>query len=130
MPLTFESVFGQSLRKTVRVVAPGIGPWILTVTVTESLTKKPVEAASILTDHGESGATDAQGKATITTVGGTRTLTISKAGYWAKTITVEVTQDMNVDASIVPMWQIAVGGIGGVAAVVLITAALTLRRPK
>ena len=110
MPLLYET-YAISETKSIRVVAPEVGPWLITVKVTEFLTKKPVEGATVQI-NGAIGTTDANGSVTLTVEGGTRIIIVSKSGYWTKTGDRLISEDTTIDVSLIPIWMIAAGGFG------------------
>jgi len=130
VPLLFENVFGVSPEVSVRAVEPEIGPWLVTIKVTQFLTGKPVEGATVeIMGVGvrEVGTTDATGSVTLTVEGGTRTIIVSKSGYWTKTDTRIIGQDMTINVSLIPIWMIAAGGIGAGGVILAVLWTLTRR---
>jgi len=124
-PFFYESVFGVSEQVSVRVVAPEVGPWQVTVTVKEVITGKPVEGATVQID-GVVGTTGTDGSATLTVEGGKRIIIVSKSGYWTKTGDRLITQDTTIDVTLVPISMIAAGGVA--AATIILVALWALRR--
>jgi len=112
-PFFYESVFGVSDQVSVRVVAPEVGPWQVTVTVKEIITGKPVEGATVQID-GVVGTTGTDGSVTLTVEGGKRIIIVSKSGYWTKIGDRLITQDTTIDVNLVPIWMLIAGGVGGV----------------
>jgi len=112
VPLLYET-YAVSEVKSVRVVVAEVGPWLVTVKVTEFLTGKPIEGATVQI-NGAVGTTGVAGTVTLTIEGGIRTIIVSKNGYWTKTGTRTIKEDTTIDVSLIPIWMIAAGGIGTV----------------
>jgi len=125
--ILYESVFGVSPEVSIRVVKPEVGPWIVTITVKESLTGKPIQNVKIVADTGEEAVTDAIGQATLTLTGGARKLTFSKSGYKTKTWAGLITADVGIGVSLIPFWMIGVG-IASVASIGVFVGAKLLWR--
>jgi len=109
IPLIYEHVYGTSPTASIRVVEPELGPWFITVKVTEFLTKKLIEGAKIVADTGEEAVTDATGSAPLILTGGARKLKISKSGYRTKTWSGLITADTTIGVSLIPLWMIGLG---------------------
>jgi len=126
MVLLYET-YAVSETKSVIVVEPGAGPWKVTFIIKEALTGKVIEGATIQTDEG-AVTTDVSGTATIELTGGQKTFTVSKPGYWTKRGTRMITTDTTIEGSLVPIWMLAAGGIGGTIVLLLVGLAYA-RRP-
>jgi len=116
----------------VRAVEAELGPWLVTIKVTEFLTGKPIEGATVeIMGVGvrEVGTTDVGGAVILTVSGGTRTIIVSKSGYWTKTSTRLIGEDTNIGVSLIPIWMLAAGGIGASGITLVALWALT-RKPK
>jgi len=130
--LLYEAVFGVSPEVSVRAIEAEVGPWNVTIKVREFITGKPIEGATVEimgVEVHEVGTTDVGGAVILTVTGGTRTIVVSKSGYWTKTSTQVIGEDATIDVSLIPTWMIAAGGIGAGAITLLALWALT-RRPK
>lgn len=125
VPLLYESVFGVSSEVSIRVVEPELGPWLVTLTVKDQITGKPVTEAKIVADTGEQATTDATGTATLTLTGGQRTLTITHPNYLTKNYAFLLTKDETIELKLFPLWTIGLGIVsGGIALTLIVTKAL------
>ena len=123
-PFFYESVFGVSDQVSVSVVTT---PSLVTVSVKEFLTGNLVEGATVEimgVGFREVGTTGADGSVTLTVTGGTRTIIVSKSGYWTKTGDRLISEDTTIDVSLIPIWMIVAGGLGAGGIILVLLGAL------
>jgi uncharacterized membrane protein len=122
IPFLYENVFGKSAEVSVKV-APITVAYALTLIVKDAITKKPVVGATV-TVNTNSTSTDETGKAVFETIPpGTYTVEIRHPSYLTKKLSVTLTEaGLTKEVTLIPLWSIGVGIVGGVSILTIIIA--------
>ena len=109
-PVRIRYVYHFVIRQE-RIVQPRAASGTVNGVLVEAGTRRPVAGAEVVDDTGAQAAADAQGRYTLQTAPGPRTLTFSAPGFENRSIDVTVVEDSTAEAHRVYLHRVAVGDL-------------------